>query len=437
MWWHADMAYLVNNNGECVTDLSVSVDAGETWIPFYQNAEPQRVVKSYNKFTLDPEYDGSAVIGGWPVLGSGSLTKSFNGLHGRVHFPLPTEVINKADVRIRVRYFEPGDAWWIAIDNIVVDDVTAPVGAVVVLDEKFEGGIPPSWKTTTSGANSWGTQPARDADGNFYRRFTFKDVDDNDVIQYVNIDLIREGASRIAAGTNITAEALLKLDNQSFTDFPDLVNTNPNEGKLDGRFIMSLAGGNYAIRSDSRELSEINELDTPSMNLTDATSVFLSFDSEALPYTPSTRYEVQISTNGGETFDQVFSYMRALLDLGESASFTRHHIELPQAAGKANVIVRFHAEGGDASARGFWVIDNVSVTANKSAASPIQVTAAPGLGGKVDLTWIGGQGPFALQKKVKLSDDWATVTTVGGRAASVNAEGATGFFRVIEGAAAR
>ncbi|MBM3847971.1 MAG: hypothetical protein FJ405_17005, partial [Verrucomicrobia bacterium] len=145
-WFHADTAYLANNNGECVADFSVSVDGGETWIPFYQSAEPQRAIKGYNRsISAEPDYNGAEILGGtWPVLGSGSLTKSWLGLHGRVHFQLPEEAANKDDVRIRVRYFEPADAWWIALDNIVVDDSPAPAGNTVVLSENFEQGIPSS-----------------------------------------------------------------------------------------------------------------------------------------------------------------------------------------------------------------------------------------------------------------------------------------------------
>lgn len=140
-----------------------------------------------------------------------------------------------------------------------------------------------TWNKSTSGSNNWGTEPARDADGNFYRNFTYKDEEGLDVIQRVNIDHIREAQSRIANGTNITVEALIKLDNKSFDDFPELVNTSPSEGsKLDGRFIMSLAGQNYAIRSDSPRPLQINDLDTPTLDLSDASGVFLKLDSEAL-----------------------------------------------------------------------------------------------------------------------------------------------------------
>lgn len=438
VWFHADTAFESNNNGECVVDFSVSVDGGTTWIPFYQSAEPQRPIKSYNFYkkglALDPDftYDGSTVIDGWPVLGGGSPTKSWNGLHGRVHFALPAEASGKDEVKVRIRFYEPADAWWIAIDNLVVDDVPPPQGSSVVLNETFENGIPSTWNKSTSGSNNWGTEPARNADGEFYRNFAYKDAEGLDVIQRVNIDLIREAQSRIANGTNITVEALLKLDNKSFDDFPELVNTSPSEGKLDGRFIMSLAGQNYAIRSDSTDTAEVNDLDTPTLDLSDASGVFLKFDSEALAYSASTFYEVQVSIDGGNTFERVFTYMGALMDLGEAASFTRHYIELPQAAGQKQVIVRFHAAGGDSSARGFWVIDNVSVTANKAGGSPIVLNATAGAPGKVNLSWTGGQGPFTLQTKSTIDGAWTTAATSATRSITVDAGGSAGFYRVIE-----
>lgn len=438
VWFHADAAWESNNNGECVVDFSVSVDGGNTWLPFYQSAEPQRPIKSYSFYSkglaLDPDfhYDGSEVMGGWPLLGGGSTTKTWNGLHGRVHFALPAEASGKDEVKVRIRFYEPADAWWIAIDNLVIDDVPPPQGSSVILSEGFDSGIPGTWKKSTSGLNNWGTEPARDQDGNFYRNFTYKDADGVDVIQRVNIDLIHEAQHRIETGTNITMEALLKLDNKSFTDYPELANTNPSEGKLDGRFIMALAGQNYAIRSDSFDPTEINDLDTPTMDLSDATGVFLKFDSEALAYSASTFYEVQVSVDGGANFERVFTYMSALMDLGEAASFTRHYIELPQAAGQKQVIVRFHAAGGDSSARGFWVIDNVSVTANKAGGAPIVLNATAGAAGKVNLSWTGGQGPFTLQTKSTIDGTWTTAGTSATRSITVDAGGSAGFYRVIE-----
>lgn len=41
-------------------------------------------------------------------------------------------------MKVRIRFYEPADAWWIAIDNLVIDDVPAPQGSSVVLNETFE-----------------------------------------------------------------------------------------------------------------------------------------------------------------------------------------------------------------------------------------------------------------------------------------------------------
>lgn len=109
---------------------------------------------------------------------------------------------------------------------------------------------------------------------------------------------------------------------------------------------------------------------------------------------------MQVSIDGGNTFERVFTYMGALM-----GSWARR---LPSPAiissfsspdSQKQVIVRFHASGGDSSARGFWVIDNVSVTANKAGGTPIVLNATAGAAGKVNLSWTGGQG-LALQTKI-------------------------------------
>ncbi|MBI1841033.1 MAG: hypothetical protein HYR88_09310 [Verrucomicrobia bacterium] len=49
----------------------------------------------------------------------------------------------------------------------------------------------------------------------------------------------------------------------------------------------------------------------------------------------------------------------------------------------------------------------------------------------VNLTWTGGTGPYTVQHKANLSDaQWDTVTTTAELKATVNVQGATGFFRI-------
>lgn len=51
---------------------------------------------------------------------------------------------------------------------------------------------------------------------------------------------------------------------------------------------------------------------------------------------------------------------------------------------------------------------------------------------QVSLAWTGGTGPFAVQKKNRLSDAWQTVATSDARSFTETATGQTAFYRIIE-----
>ncbi|MGC9326685.1 MAG: hypothetical protein ACP5I1_03550, partial [Candidatus Hinthialibacter sp.] len=162
---------------------------------------------------------------------------------------------------------------------------------------------------------------------------------------------------------------------------------NPDEivnpkGITDGRWITMLAGQGYALWQEGPyapaegEPSESATLDTPALDLSNASGVFLDFDSEMLRGDGSVFYEVYVSVDGGQNFERLFTYMEALMNNGEAAYFMHHYFDVPQAAGSDSVIFRFRAEGqdpapdndplvgGNGHMAGFWVIDNVRVTMN-------------------------------------------------------------------------
>jgi len=353
VWFHANTEIETNNNGESIQLIQCSADGGTTWLNVWAGPEPERVIDSFNN-----GIDGAALIGGWPVLGSGSLTKSFDGLHGRVHFQLPAEAVNKPDVRIRTGWYESADAWYIAMDDIVVDNVPAPQGSQEILKEDFSNGIPATWSNKNLHTNSpdgkgqvWDVRPLWYAETDEPLKLSGDNA--------VNIDIIKHAE---------TMGITLDLNNPD----PDI---NP-KGILDGRWLMMLAGQGYAMWQEGENapvdgLSESAALDTPSLDLTQATAAFLEFDSEVLVGNTTSRYEVFVSVDGGQNFTRLFTYTEALMDYEESPYFMRHYLPVPQAAGKNNVVFRFLATGEDpGEMEGFWVIDNVRVTANVGAAVP-------------------------------------------------------------------
>jgi hypothetical protein len=368
-WFHGDITIENNNNGECIYEFSVSVDGGTTWIPFWATAEPQRPWQAWRRgaFSGNEVLDGAARMGGYPVLGSKSVTRTWDGIHGRVHFKLPAEANNKPDVRIKFALHEAGDAWYMAADNLLVDNNPPPIGSQTVLNEAFETGIPTTWKKTDLAGDGWGTEPLKDQDGNWRRK-----VAD----QPLHIDILREAEKRRTVdGAELPAEALLKFDTASFEAYPELTAINPN-GATDGRWILMLAGGNYALRQEGSSVDEQAYLETPSLNLSNAKDVYLDFLSELLIYNGSANAEVFVSVDGGSSFTRIFTYRGALMDLGEGPYFTHHYIPVPEAVGKNNVIFRFASSGGDPDQyRGFWAIDDVRVTMN-----PVGVVAPPTVG---------------------------------------------------------
>jgi len=72
-----------------------------------------------------------------------------------------------------------------------------------------------------------------------------------------------------------------------------------------------------------------------------------------------------------------------------------------------------------------------SVSARSASSLVLSVTRN---GNILTINWTGGSGGFALQRKALLTDpDWTNVQSVSANSATVNIEGASGFFRVRQG----
>ncbi len=185
--------------------------------------------------------------------------------------------------------------------------------------------------------------------------------------------------------------------------------------------------------------------------MSDKTEVFLDYDSEWLAriYNPtdptvSQNFLAQVSVDGGTTFSNVFNYQGAVANIGEASYFMHHYIPVPQAAGKSSVVFRFHAAGLDTGNlldpldpnsgtrhAGFWVIDNVRVTANAPAPVP-SITSITASGGNVNVTWPGGAG-IRLQKTTTLTNplSWADIgSTLGNSSHSEPVTATPTYYRL-------
>ncbi|MGC9326121.1 MAG: hypothetical protein ACP5I1_00670 [Candidatus Hinthialibacter sp.] len=290
VWLHMNVSAVLNNNGEAIFDVDVSTDGGATFVNQYRCISPLRSVEPLPQagFT-DQQQTG--------------------GLYGPVDILLP-DAADSSDVKVRFRHYEPNDDWWVAIDDIAVDDVSPTAGLSLILTEGFEGGIPGDWENTPSGTQAWANQPLE---------------------------------SRMV----------------------DSVISGNGPSDFDGRTLNNLAGQGYAIWVEGEEEGASATLTSPSFDCSACGRVVVGVDSECLPGNGSSAYSIEVSVDGGASFTPIFSYLMALNDLEEDAQFNHYLLDVPQAAGQSNVKIRFNAVGADPGENeGFWAIDNFSLYAD-------------------------------------------------------------------------
>ena len=204
--------------------------------------------------------------------------------------------------------------------------------------------------------------------------------------------------------------------------------------------------GNFAI-ADSDHAGSVNmdtQLRTPALDLSAYAQVRLSFKSRFRAYSYSDEIaDVDISTDGGATWTNVW---RKTTD--QTGAVT---LDLStQAAGKANVIIRFRYY--NANYAWYWQIDDVKITGAASAPpTPIPPTPTPappaapsGLtqsGGatktQLSLIWIdnsNNEQGFKVERSPNGTSDWTQVGTAGANITSYTDTGlvcgATYHYRV-------
>jgi hypothetical protein len=290
VWLHFDCSAQLNNNGLCVFDVDVSSDRGANWTNVFRRVAPSR--------TLPPAAD----------------TTNADGFVGRLHLDISAQAGKKPEVMFRLRHFEPNDDWWIAMDNVVVDNKPWKGGEVNVLGpERFNTGIPAGWTVRSdsdppnTGLATWNTQdPCK--------------------------------------------RSVLKVGGK----FP----------YLDGRAIGRLDDF-FAIMDDPCTPSPKDDyLITPPQDLTNADEVFLEYKSEIIDDNQAVA-DVLLSLDGGATFETppLFSYNAGgLFASGEDPFYAERIIPVPVAAGKKQVAFAFHYQSP--GNRSYWALDDIKVTAN-------------------------------------------------------------------------
>jgi hypothetical protein len=293
VWLHMDVSAQMNNNGVVVFDIDVTADDGANWTNVYRRVAPSRT-------------------GTPPAV----ATDNSDGFFGRLDVDLSVAA-GLAETRFRLRSFEPSDDWWVAVDNVIVDDVPAlQGGSEVLFEEDFSSGLgqmaavslvePPN-----SGALTWTTEDP-----------CARTLADPPVFPHQD----GRGAQRLTPSAPF---AILDSD----------CDPDPAEDE-------------YLV--------------TAPIDATGYAQVYLHYKSEIVA-TANTVQEVLVSLDGGESFVSapIFAYNAGgLFDSGEDPFYAERVFEVPEAAGKANVAFAFHYQsGGD---EWWWAIDDVKVSGNPS-----------------------------------------------------------------------
>ncbi len=295
---HASVCAQLNDNGNAVFDIEVSTDGGTSWQNAFRRIAPTRVSTA-------------------PLV----RTDNADGVYQYLEVNLTRFAAGESTVRIRFRHFEPNWDWWIAIDDVLVDNICVSGGGETTLlpTEDFSSGIPPTWQiaglNVNSPSDSWNTEDPCD------RSIT---ANNGGVFPY------------------LAGKAVNRLG-----DFFAILDSDCNP-----------------------DPTEDERLITPVIDCSAQEHVFLHFDSEMMPYF-SEEVEVLLSLDGGVSFilPAVFKAPTNTSPQPDNDPLFGHFVlEEPRAAGEAEVAFLFkYTSPGN---QWWWAIDNVAITAGEYATAP-------------------------------------------------------------------
>ena len=292
VWLHVDVSAQLNNNGTAIFDVEVSTDDGETWTNVFSRVAPGRGT-SEPATTRLPDNTNA------------------DGYYGRLDVDLSAVAADQADVKVRFRHYEPDWDWWIAIDNVLIDNVAAPQGGpVTVFSEDFSNGL--GQMNVVSGQGNTGTE-------------TWSTSDKGG--RYIPGTVQEHGVNRLGPHPNEHPEFAI-------------IDSDADPDPAEDEWLM-----------------------TPPLDLSGFVEVFLHYDSETVMSGVSNQ-EVLVSLDGGSTFETtpIFAYTGGgLFDGGEEPVFANRIFDVSSiAAGKNQVVFAFRYTGdGD---DWWWAIDNVKVS---------------------------------------------------------------------------
>jgi len=293
VWLHADISAQLNNNGAAIFDIDVSTDGGITWANVFSRVSPGRV-SSNDAITRLPDNTNA------------------DGYYGRLDVDLSSVAANQADVKVRFRHYEPNWDWWIAIDNVLIDNIAPPQGGPeIVFEEDFSNGL--GQMNVVSGQGNTGTETWNTSDKGG---------------RYVPGTVQEQGVNRLGPHPNEHPEFAI-------------IDSDADPDPAEDEWLM-----------------------TPVLDLSGLAEVFLHYDSETVMSDGVWNQEVLVSLDGGSTFEAtpIFAYTGGgLFDGGEEPVFAERIFDVSSiAAGESQVVFAFRYTGdGD---DWWWAIDNVKVS---------------------------------------------------------------------------
>ncbi|MHC4356523.1 MAG: alpha/beta hydrolase-fold protein, partial [Planctomycetota bacterium] len=301
VWLHVDVSAQLNNNGSAIFDVEVSTDGGGTWANVFSRVAPGR----------------ASAKGGTTRLPDNT---NVDGYFGRLDVDISAVAADQADVQVRFRHFEPTWDWWIAIDNVVVDNVAAPQGGdMTVFSEDFSNGL--GQMNAVSGEGNTGTE-------------TWHTTDKG--VRYVPGTVGEKGVNRLGPHPNEHPEFAI-------------IDSDADPDPLEDEWLM-----------------------TPSLDLSGMAEVFLHYESETVMSSGVVNQEVLVSLDGGTTFEAtpIFAYTGGgLFDNGEEPVYAVRIFDVSgTAAGQSQVVFAFRYTGGGDN--WWWAVDNVAVTGTPEPVDP-------------------------------------------------------------------
>lgn len=295
---HASVVAQLNDNGNAVFDIDVTVDGGTTWETAYRRVAPTRT-------TVEPI----------------ATIDNADGVFQWLEVDITPYAAGESSVRVRFRHFEPNWDWWISLDDLLIDDVLTSSGGIDVLleEEDFSNGIPNDWQidglNVASPLDTWNTEDP------CARSVT---VNNGGVLPYLN-----------GKAVNRLGDFFAIIDSDCDPDTPE-----------DERLI------------------------TPVVDCTNQENVYLSFDTEVMPYNQET-LSILLSLDGGNSWvlPPVFEAPTTTAPVPDNDPIYGEFLfEEPRAAGQSEVafIFKYSSPGN----QWWWAIDNVSITAGEYAAPP-------------------------------------------------------------------